>query len=403
MVDSGENIWVHPESTTTYYVRTYNPYYDCWSNSCLNITVYVDDISANITISTDTVCAGDTIYLDGNPAGGSGTYISQWTGDTIPLSSTTVQNPYFYTNTMGSYNLVYNVTDGSGCSASDTINIYVNSLPFVYIYIMPACEGDTLYLSGNPPSLAEYIWSGPNGFSSHSRDTIIFPVSMTDTGWYYLTGIDSLGCENTDSFHFTDIYPKPLASAGSDTDYCINDTIHLFGSPDTMLTYSWSGPNGYSSSEQNPTFIATDTSQSGWYILTVVSNHNCSDIDSVYINVNICECPPAIVWINCPVPCWSFSSCANQTLEIGIMDTSSVGIDTTQFYITIYTYHLAGSVDTIHISEPSANLYFSGDIIELDSIIANVYGTWANGDSVVVSLDSVFNLYNCKIYPAAKK
>ncbi|RKZ32193.1 hypothetical protein DRQ33_06335 [bacterium] len=44
----------------TYYVRNYNPYYDCWSDSCLAVTVYV--VSATATASNGCpYCADETV------------------------------------------------------------------------------------------------------------------------------------------------------------------------------------------------------------------------------------------------------------------------------------------------------------------------------------------------------
>ena len=144
----------------------------------------------------------------------------------------------------------------------------------------------------------------------------------------------------------------------------------------------------------------------------IQSSPAISEDNRIYVGTNggylyciqICNisCSPAVVWTQCPAPCWNFSSCINQSAEIGIMDTSSVGIDTMQTFFTVYIFDSAGGIDTFSVSEPSPSLFFTGDTVSLDSLIANIYGIWSNNDSVVVTLDSVFNTEHCKIYPAAK-
>ncbi len=48
------------------------------------------------------------------------------------------------------------------------------------------------------------------------------------------------------------INATPLASASSNSPVCEGQTLNLSGLPDGMTSYSWTGPNGYTSSDQNP-------------------------------------------------------------------------------------------------------------------------------------------------------
>ncbi len=393
-VDTGETIWVSPSATTTYYVRNYNPYYDCWSDSCLSVTVYVDNISANITPSAPELCEGENIGLDGNPSGGYGGYTHQWTGDTGSLSSTTVQNPTFTGTTPGTFNLTYTVTDGYGCQASDTVSIIVHPLPFVYASGNNVCEGGTIFLNAGPP-LVSYSWTGPAGFFSSSMDTMIYNATLTNAGWYVFTGTDSYGCSNSDSV-FVTVYPSPLANAWNDGAYCVGDDIHLFSSPNGMSSYSWSGPNSFSSSAQNPTIPGAALADSGEYMLIITDTLGCIDTAYTIVTVRECTCPPAETWIECPFPCGNYSSCADQYIIFGIEDTTGVNIDTTRVWFTVIVSHSTGSADTTYLEPGSPLLSFSA---LSDSITATIYGTWSDGDNVTVILDSLYNIADCLTIP----
>ncbi len=315
-VDTGETISVAPATTTTYFVRNYNPYYDCWSDTCLSVTVYVDNLSAHITPADTSICAGESFVLNGNPSGGFGGYIHQWTGDTSPLSSTTVQSPTFSTTTPGTYVLTYTVVDGAGCSASDTV--------------------------------------------------------------------------------FVTVYPLPVATASNSGPYCEGDTIELFGGPPGMESYLWYGPGGFTSSEQNPVIPGATVAQSGTYTLVVVDTNGCSDTAYTDVSVRVCTCPPAVVWVECPYPCWSYSSCGDQVVIFGVHDTTGVEIDTNRVWVTSIVFHPDLTADTVHLCEPTPLMEFSS---LSDSVTVTVRGSFSDGDSVIITLDSLYNIDGCLTIP----
>ncbi len=136
------------------------------------------------------------------------------------------------------------------------------------------------------------------------------------------------------------------------------------------------------------------------HIFYLIAYSDCDSFfsDTFHIVALPC-CAPAITWVECPLPCWNFSSCADQTAMFGIIDTSGVGIDTMRVFFSEIILHIHGDTDTITLNEPSTELSFSGDIAELDSIVANITDIWMDGDSIVIMLDSVFSNDGCKIFP----
>ena len=60
----------------------------------------------------------------------------------------------------------------------------------------------------------------------------------------------------------------PTPTAGSDSPVCAGTTLHLTNSTLSGATYAWTGPDGFTSSAQNPTVVAATTAASGTYSVT---------------------------------------------------------------------------------------------------------------------------------------
>lgn len=105
------------------------------------------------------------------------------------------------------------------------------------------------------------------------------------------------------------------------TPTCFNDTLYLFGTvtPDSSLvTYQWTGPDGFSSAAQNPVILGATAAQSGVYILQAMVNV-CQPIatDTLLINVapggiiqttySLTKCASELpfVWNGIPIPAGS--------------------------------------------------------------------------------------------------
>lgn len=82
--------------------------------------------TAAITPNNPDACTAVDLPLNGNPSGGTGTYVSHlWTGDIGDLSATNVENPTFNSAAPGTYNLTYQVTDDKGCAATSSVTVTV--------------------------------------------------------------------------------------------------------------------------------------------------------------------------------------------------------------------------------------------------------------------------------------
>lgn len=67
---------------------------------------------------------------------------------------------------------------------------------------------------------------------------------------------------------------------------CEGNDINLTAtSTDNIVSWSWSGPNGFSSSDQNPTIAAADTLAKGDYTVTVTDDAACTATSLVNVDV----------------------------------------------------------------------------------------------------------------------
>ncbi len=158
-------------------------------------------------------------------------------------------------------------TGANGCSSSDDITVFVNSMPNVVASatLTEICEGETVTLTGSGAD--NYSWD--NSVS----DGIAFVPSSTQT--YTVTGTDGNGCSNTAQVSVT-VNPIPTVTANaSETSVCPNTSVTLTGGG--ALSYTWSG--GIVDGES---FIpsATDT-----YTVTGTDANGCSSTADVTVTI----------------------------------------------------------------------------------------------------------------------
>jgi len=152
----------------------------------------------------------------------------------------------------------------------------------------PVCEGDTIQLYGGPNGMSSYSWTGPNSFTSSSQSPTIPNATTSDAGTYYLT-VTYGGCTSDSANTSVVVGTKPTATASSNSPVSEGATIQLYGGPDGMSSYNWTGPGGWTSNAQNPTRTGATTSMTGTYTLTVTNSNGCTDDESTSVTVNTTE------------------------------------------------------------------------------------------------------------------
>jgi len=76
--------------------------------------------------------------------------------------------------------------------------------------------------------------------------------------------------------------------AKSNSPVCLGDPIMLFGESPSAVAYSWTGPDGFASSAQNPVLPSNPLS-AGVYVLTVELTSGCIASAKTEVTVNDCD------------------------------------------------------------------------------------------------------------------
>lgn len=226
---------------------------------CMTVEVH-PEMSVNITGESE-LCPGMVIPLDADP--GFASYA--W--------STGEQTPSILINAPGMYGVT--VTEVSGCVRSATK--WVEALPGpepAALSNAPLCIGDSLKLDAAPGY--DYLWSGPEGFSSAAQAPVIASVDSLSGGWYRLIITDSLGCMGFDSLEVA-VYDFPAAELivldEQCADSCDGRITLLPREPGYM--YAWSDGG---ESETNDGLCA------GLYAVTITSPGGCFTVASAELH-----------------------------------------------------------------------------------------------------------------------
>ena len=135
------------------------------------------------------------------------------------------------------------------------------------------CQGASSSLSsagayGVPP----YSYSWNNGAGNNNSVTVSPQVSTV----YTVTVTDQCGSTAIDSTEVI-VNPSPaIPSANSNSPICLGSILNLTTSLIAGDTYNWTGPNGFSSSSQNPSINNTTAAASGVYNLTITQQNGCT-------------------------------------------------------------------------------------------------------------------------------
>ena len=235
----------------------------------------------NVQVFTDSViCVGDTISLS---ATGGATY--QWAGpNNFNSSSPTPSILNASSSNSGTYTVIG--TNNFGCTDTTTIQISVSpSIPIQASSNSPICEGSALNLSSSAGS--QYLWSGPNGFTSTAQNPVISSTALQNSGSYSVTVTNVCGTSTVSINAIVNASPIALI-ATTDTVLCENDTLNLLGSG--IGAFLWTGPSGFSSNQQNNTLTNLTSSNTGFYTLIVTNTQGCSDTASVFVKTGESDC-----------------------------------------------------------------------------------------------------------------
>jgi len=166
------------------------------------------------------------------------------------------------------------------CLFLSTDSLFAQSIPIITSNA-PLCAGvPILQFTESSSSAIQWLWSGPNGFSSNFQNPSVPYPTPAASGIYKVTVTDDNGGTSSASVTVT-VYPAPVASAGAETGLCPGEDVVLQGSGG--ISCLWQPFTGLSSLTNCAT-TATPPATTH-YTLKVTDANGCTATDQVTVFV----------------------------------------------------------------------------------------------------------------------
>jgi hypothetical protein len=226
------------------------------TNITLHDTVTVTVLNNPVVnLGNDTaVCGSQTITLNADNTGATFAWSNNATTQTIQAGA-------------GTYSVT--VTNSSGCSASDAINISSSSIGTVNIISDKSiiCSLDSAQICA-PSDFASYLWNT-------GETTICIYAHLA--GNYYVTVTDLGNCTATSNHVSLAVYPTPSVSVSVN-----GDTLTAYNSSN----YQWFENGSAIDGATNATYIAA---QPGSYVVQVTDSNGCAARSNAIVITGIDE------------------------------------------------------------------------------------------------------------------
>ncbi|MEO1259218.1 MAG: T9SS type A sorting domain-containing protein [Bacteroidota bacterium] len=268
------------DAAGTYELFVTNVVSSCLETAAVTVIADVEAPEVEASAPNELDCTTASVILSGiGSAVGSDIEYLWTTNDGNIVSGATTLTPTV--DEEGTYTLTV-TNNANGCASDESTTLEANTTPPNASATGGElnCVASSVEIQANSTTPgATYSWEGPNGFNSTEQNP-----EVEVAGTYTLTVTDpDNGCTETVTATVSSNTTPPNAEADGGTITCANANISLSGNSTTSgVTYNWSGPNGFSSNEQNPS-----VSETGTYTLTVTGPNGCIETDIANVNQDI--------------------------------------------------------------------------------------------------------------------
>jgi PKD repeat protein len=162
----------------------------------------------------------------------------------------------------------------------------------------PACLGTATSFTNTSSGAATYDWNFGDGSAHSSATNPTHTYATSGTFTVTLIATSSQTCTNSVS-HTVTVNSLPVATPSSEVcstgpGLTLNQIVlhsHPTGGSGTYSSFSWTGPNGYTSTSQDATVTETATSGvTGTYTVTVTDSNGCTSAPAS-VRVGLCAAP----------------------------------------------------------------------------------------------------------------
>jgi gliding motility-associated-like protein len=220
------------------------------------------------------VCIGTRLILDPKIDNGKPPYTYSWT-PAAGLSCTDCSNPSVTATAPASY--IFSVTDSTGCTRSDTVDIAVQALPVIKSADRTICLGDTATIRAE--GAETYQWTPATGLLCSTCSSTV--SSPAETTIYTVTGTDDKGCKGETQVKVNVNYPVKI-STNHPLPICAGQQVLL--KAEGSRSYQWSPSESLVCSDCDST-IAAPLKTTTYTIIGTDSNQ-CKDTAYLILAIN---------------------------------------------------------------------------------------------------------------------
>ena len=170
------------------------------------------------------------------------------------------------------------LTDGID-TVQNSVIVVVNPIPTsLFTVVSPVCVGSpsTITYTGSGSAGATYAWGFDGGTVLSGTGQGPYQVFWSNSGTHNITlGLIDNSCLSLPNSVPIIVNPNPTPPNVSFTPTCSGDNLNLFADLVSNVTYSWSGPNGFTSTQQNPVINNASQSNAGSYSVSIKDANGC--------------------------------------------------------------------------------------------------------------------------------
>jgi len=316
--------------------------------------------SATLTQPSATLTAtsgGTHVSCNGGNNGAASVTASGGTTAYTYLWSNSATTSSLISKTAGIYSVT--VTDAHGCTATSSFTITQPTA------LSATCGGANVSCHGGSNGSASVTASGgTSAYTYHwSNSATTTSISSLASGIYSVTVTDAHACTSSSFYTVTQPSANLTDSASSNTPVCLDSTLTLSSTVSggtSSYTYSWTGPNSFSSTVANPSISSATTSATGTYSLTVTDAHGCTATTTTSATVHNC---PTVLSLNLMIEGYYVGSALMEAAMYneGVSGATSSETDTitVELHNPSSPYATADSVKTILNYDGTATASFS--------------------------------------------
>ncbi len=268
---TGNNTFCDNSTNVLGTTGTFNNY--VWSNGGTSSSISITTQGTyTVTVTDGSGCTGTdqisvSILPELAPTVSGNTSVCQGINTSLTVDGT--YSTYQWSNaqstnsiSVGAGTYTVTVTDATGCTGSEVVNVISNNSP------TPTMEGTPSFCNGGSTTLNTQTFSG----YQWSNNTSGSFINVTTAGTYTVTVTDTNGCTGTIDQVVTENTAEVPMFSGN-TSFCIGESITL-STVNSYNNYSWS------TGDDSPFVIV---SQSGMIGVTITDANGCQNENSVMI------------------------------------------------------------------------------------------------------------------------